>query len=155
MITISLITICLHTKLLQYCWPYSVSCILPLCDIYYIQEVCLQCGRPRFNLWVGKFPWGRKWQPTTVFLPGEFHRHSSLAETFFFFFWHLQGLKESNLSCFKGVVIPQKNDFFLSLLMCITFRQKLGVIWMNFHVDVLNPLETLIDMYHLWICSYN
>ena len=24
-----------------------------------------------FNLWVGKSPWRRKWQPTPVFLPGE------------------------------------------------------------------------------------
>ena len=23
-----------------------------------------------FNLWVGKIPWRRKWQPTLVFLPG-------------------------------------------------------------------------------------
>ena len=31
------------------------------------------CGRPRFNPWVGKIFWRKKWQPTTVFLPGEFH----------------------------------------------------------------------------------
>ena len=24
-----------------------------------------------FNLWVGKIPWRRAWQPTPVFLPGE------------------------------------------------------------------------------------
>ena len=33
--------------------------------------VCLQCGRPRFNPWVGKSSWRRKWQPTPVFLPGK------------------------------------------------------------------------------------
>ena len=27
---------------------------------------------------VGKMPWKRKWQPTTVFSPGKFHRKSSL-----------------------------------------------------------------------------
>ena len=32
----------------------------------------------RFNPWVGKIPWSRKWQPTPVFLPGEFHRQRSL-----------------------------------------------------------------------------
>ena len=36
-------------------------------------RVCLQCGRPRFNPWVRKIPWRRKWQPISVFLPGEFH----------------------------------------------------------------------------------
>ena len=28
--------------------------------------------------WMGKTPWRRKWQPTPVFLPGEFHGQSSL-----------------------------------------------------------------------------
>ena len=29
--------------------------------------------RHRFNLWIRKIPWKRKWQPPPVFLPGEFH----------------------------------------------------------------------------------
>ena len=37
------------------------------------QSVCLQCGRPRFNPWVRKIFWRRKWQPTPVLLPGKFH----------------------------------------------------------------------------------
>ena len=28
--------------------------------------------------WVGKIPWRRKWQPNSVFLPGEFHGQRSL-----------------------------------------------------------------------------
>ena len=31
-----------------------------------------------FDPWVGKFPWRRKWQPTPVFLLGEFHGQRSL-----------------------------------------------------------------------------
>ena len=34
--------------------------------------------RCRFNPWVRKIPWRRKWQPTPVFLPGKSHRQSSL-----------------------------------------------------------------------------
>ena len=30
--------------------------------------------RPGFDPWVGKVPWRRAWQPTPVFLPGEFPR---------------------------------------------------------------------------------
>ena len=30
------------------------------------------------ELWVGKFSWRRKWQPTLVFLRGEFHGQRSL-----------------------------------------------------------------------------
>ena len=26
-----------------------------------------------FNPWVGKIHWRREWQPTPIFLPGEFH----------------------------------------------------------------------------------
>ena len=29
--------------------------------------------------WVGKIPWGRAWQPTPAFLPGESHGQRSLA----------------------------------------------------------------------------
>ena len=36
-----------------------------------------QCKRRGFNPWVGKIPWQRKWQPTPVFLPGEFHGQRS------------------------------------------------------------------------------
>ena len=28
---------------------------------------------PWFDTWIGKIPWGRKWQPTPVFLPGKSH----------------------------------------------------------------------------------
>ena len=42
------------------------------------KSVCLQCGRPGFNPWVGKIPWRRKWQSTLVFLPGESHGQGSL-----------------------------------------------------------------------------
>ena len=28
--------------------------------------------RPGFDPWVGKIPWRRAWQPTPIFLPGEF-----------------------------------------------------------------------------------
>ena len=37
-----------------------------------------QCRRCRFNIWVGKIPWRRKWQATPVFLPGEPHGQRSL-----------------------------------------------------------------------------
>ena len=39
-----------------------------------------QCGRPRFDPWVGKFPWRRKWQPTPVLLPRKSHGRRSLVQ---------------------------------------------------------------------------
>ena len=35
--------------------------------------------RRGFDLWVGKIPWRRKWQPTPVFLPGESHEHRNIS----------------------------------------------------------------------------
>ena len=35
--------------------------------------------RHKFNPWVGKIPWRRAWQPTSVYLPGESHGQRSLA----------------------------------------------------------------------------
>ena len=40
---------------------------------------CWRCKRHGFNTWVGKIPWRRKWQPTSVLLSGEFHGQKSLA----------------------------------------------------------------------------
>ena len=36
-------------------------------------KTCLRCRRPGFSPWVGKILWRRKWLPTPVFWPGEFH----------------------------------------------------------------------------------
>ena len=38
----------------------------------------LQSRRCRFDPWVWKMPWRRKWQPTPVFFPGKSHRQRSL-----------------------------------------------------------------------------
>ena len=35
--------------------------------------------RNRFDPWVRKIPWRRKWQPTPLFLLEKFHRQRSLA----------------------------------------------------------------------------
>ena len=35
-------------------------------------------AKHEFDLWVGKVPWRRKWQPTPVFLPGKSHGQRNL-----------------------------------------------------------------------------
>ena len=42
------------------------------------KESACQYRRLRFDPWVGKIPWGWKWQPTPVFLPGKFQGQRSL-----------------------------------------------------------------------------
>ena len=40
---------------------------------------CMRCKRLRLDLWVGKIPWRRKWQPTPLFLSGKSGGQRSLA----------------------------------------------------------------------------
>ena len=42
------------------------------------QEPPCQCRRHRFDPWVWKIPWRRKWQPLPVFLLEKFHEERSL-----------------------------------------------------------------------------
>ena len=37
------------------------------------KKIYLQCRRSRFDPWIWKIPWRRKWQPPPVFLPGKSH----------------------------------------------------------------------------------
>ena len=54
------------------CHPFSRSIRPP------DSHLTLQCGRPRFDPWVGEIPWRRKWQSTPVLLPGKSHGQRSL-----------------------------------------------------------------------------
>ena len=53
-------------------------------------SVCLQCGRPGFDPWVGRIPWRRQWQSTPALLPGESNGRRSLIG------YSLWGRKESD-----------------------------------------------------------
>ena len=43
-----------------------------------VKESACQCRRCRFNPWVKKIPWSRKWQPTSLFLPGKSHGEATV-----------------------------------------------------------------------------
>ena len=65
-------------------WPLPTFQLYPVLAFLSIlgdasgKESACQCRR-RFDPWVGKIPWSRKWQPTPVFLPGKFHGQRKLA----------------------------------------------------------------------------
>ena len=59
------------------------------------KEPACQCRRLKrqwLSPWVGKITWRRKWHPTSVFLPGEFHGQRSLVDK------SPWGLKESDMT---------------------------------------------------------
>ena len=71
--------------------PYSIY--LPRC-LSGKESIC-QCRihkRYGFDPWVGQVPWRREWQPTQVFLPGEFLGQKNLAG------YCPRGLRESDIS---------------------------------------------------------
>ena len=74
--------------------PYLRSTILELASDgkKKKKEICLQCRSPRFNPRVGKIPWRKEWQPTSVFLTQEFHGQRSLVE------YSLWGHKEMDMT---------------------------------------------------------
>ena len=37
------------------------------------KESACNAGDPGVSPWIGKMHWQKEWQPTPVFLPGEFH----------------------------------------------------------------------------------
>ena len=53
-------------------------CLLSLPRWLSGKEPNCQCRRCRFDPWVRKIPWRRKWQHTPVFLPGKSHGQRSL-----------------------------------------------------------------------------
>ena len=60
-----------------------------------VKNPSCQCRRRRtcrFDRWVRKIPWSRKWQLIPVFLPGKFHGQRSMAG------YHTWGCKELDMT---------------------------------------------------------
>ena len=72
-------------------------------------------GRPRFNPWVGKTLWRRKWQPTPVLLPGKSHGRRSVAG---YSPWGLKGSDTTERLHFTFATSYSTSDI-LHHLLCI------------------------------------
>ena len=85
---------------------------------------CTRHSRDGFDSWVGKIAWKREWQPTSVFLSGEFHGQRSLAG------YSPWGRKESNTT--EWLILSLH-----FLLTCISGIQYLGLwMWQNHHGNI-------------------
>ena len=118
------------------------------------QKICLQCGRPGFNPWVGMISQRRNRQPTPVFLLGESHGQQSLAG------YSPWGHKESDTTeplsthCIHliSLVIPQfcwSQSVFESLCLFLTRSGLMSVGWM----EVVYPLIRLLSHFLLLSCG--
>ena len=79
-------------------------------------RICLQCGRPGFNSWVGKIPWKREWLSTAVFRPGEFHELYSP--------WGGKGL---DITERLPLSLSPSNDWWIYSFVCFFF---VSLIWL-------------------------
>ena len=63
---------------LYYCPFYGLKCVLPPPKLSFPggsdgkEPACHVGDLPGFSSWLGKIPWKREWQPTPIFLPGDF-----------------------------------------------------------------------------------
>ena len=94
--------------------------------------------RPRFNPLVGKIPWRRKWQPTPVFLPGQFHGQRSLVG------YSPWGSKESDMT--------EKLTPFPSLLLFIfpIFLRKVLCEEVNCH-EISPPPDKIVVLFRFTV----
>ena len=92
-----------QARLLIYHWTHSLEASWGLFQLQTMsfpgdassKEPACQCRRHRrlgFDLWVGKIPWRKAWQPTPVFLLGESHGQKNLAD------YSPQGRTESDMT---------------------------------------------------------
>ena len=129
------------------------------------KEPACQCRRHkrcRFEPWVGKIPWRRKWQPAPIFLPGKFHGQKSLAG------YSMWDRKEIRLTT-KHIEIFQIIIYFLLVVFSlISIWPEYIVFWgfanccpggqtSVFISDILlEHSHTHLFMYYLWLLScYN
>ena len=72
-----------HTECPLGAWILSPSTLLRFIHVEPLvtvgKESACSTGELGFNPWVRKIPWSRKWQLTSVFLPGKFHEQRSLS----------------------------------------------------------------------------
>ena len=74
------------TSLFSIMWHFKLASVLlnELPRWYQWQRMCLSMQRTQ-KTWIWylgqKYPWSRKWHPTSEFLPGKFHRQRSLGAT--------------------------------------------------------------------------
>ena len=100
----------------------------------------LQCRRHRFDSWVRKIPWRRKWQPTPVFLPRKSHWQRILAGYSPWGHKELDTTEQLTVSLILSV-----SQWLLSLTLLLYLRQQLRL---SFHFLSPYLLPALLPVMH-------
>ena len=130
-------------------------------------RICLQFGRPLFDPWIGKIVWRRKWQPTSVYLPGESHGQRNLvvhgprdhkesdnrATKLKYTHWRKICLHWGKLLMivhkyfyfnyhFYSFNVLEQKDQHLALRLCASFKNEVGLLWV-IQFDIHFPIVFL------------
>ena len=96
-----------------------------------------RCKRHRFDSWVRKIPWSRKWQPTPVFLPEKFDGQRSLVG------YSPKGCKKSDMSTHM-----RQNVHFLAYLQKNTEENFVEVPYLNYGSNYVS-----VSIFQSWFLS--
>ena len=99
--------------------------------------ICLQCGRPGFNPWIGKIPWRRERLPTPVFWPREFYELYSP--------W---GHKESDMTEWLSLHFTSSLFFILFSSWLDNFKWSVFEFTDSFFHLIKPTVEALYCMFH-------
>ena len=106
-------------------------------------SICLQWGRSGFGPRVGKIPWRRKWQPTSVLLPGKSHGRRSLIN------YSPWGHKESDTTASLFIYIV-----FTTIFACVPAKslQSCPTLWTSWTCTVARqaPLSVGFSRQEYW-----
>ena len=116
-----------HTHICQQHFPTGSAGKEPSCQHRW-------CKKRKFNPWVGKIPWRKKWQPTPIFLPWRFHEERSLAD------YSPWGCKKSNLTdCSQTYVNSTGNSAQYSAMIYMRKESKKKVdICVYIHIYMIH-----------------
>ena len=101
-------------------------------------RICLQCGRPGFDPWVGKIPWRSERLPTPVFWPGEFHELYSP--------WGCKATQPSDFHFTHSIYSVRECSNFINLHIAVQLSQNHLLKRLSFLHCIFLPLcHSLID----------
>ena len=97
----------------------------------------------RFLVWVRKIPWRKEWQPTPVFLPGEFYGQRSLVG------YSSRGHKKvrhdwaTNILTFTDTTPPTLHLYSVTLGVCLSCVLSCSVVSVSLQPHGLQPARLL------------
>ena len=106
---------------------------------------CRRQNRRGFDPWVGKIPWKRAWQPTPVFLPGDFHDRGAWQAT-------VHGVAQSQTRL-KWLSMNTQELFSLCVFTSLPAKQGLCQIFIYWYSSPF-PSFLVISLWEAWVLHF-